>query len=160
MKYNYYLIDAQDINKKIYESTRRMVANDFVNDYDEVGTINAKELFENIPNEYRKIILKVPNSILKRKNGKEYFTCQPFKISYNNKKDTISAKNVIIPNMFTWIDESIFIEGKIKKLTIDEVKTFYEIIRCFGLENEYFEDLSNLFNPNYKPKKVLKMTKK
>lgn len=160
MKYKYYLLDTKNISRKLYENTRMMVANDFVNDYDQVGEINASALFENLPLEYRKIIIKIPKNIFKKKDAREYNSSHPLKIKID-KNNIISGSDILYTDIFTWVfDNTVSLNGQVRELSIEEVKIFYATIKADGYLETYLEDINNLFDYTYKPNKQLSMIKK
>ena len=101
-KARYLIIDSTEINKQVYKVIREDAFNDFCNVYEPNGMIDTNSVFENngIPEEFRKVIVKINIPFCLKKEAEEYTTGFPFditagKIEKVNNKKTISASSRI-----------------------------------------------------------------
>ena len=76
----YLIINATDITKQLYEPERIAYCNDWYTRYNRIEKIDANEFFEknNVPDEFRKIIVKISAPVFSKKESEEFTTGFPF----------------------------------------------------------------------------------
>ena len=99
-KAKYLIIDSTEINKQLYKVTREAAFNEFYNVYKPNGMMYASYIFEKygIPEEFRKIIVKINIPFCLKKEAEEYTMGFPFditagKIEKENNKRIISVSS-------------------------------------------------------------------
>ena len=127
----YLIIDSTEISKKVYKVTRKAAFNDFYNEYKPTGKMNASYIFEKygIPEEFRKIIVKINLPFYLKKEVQEYtmgfsFDINTMEVEYKNNKKIISASS---GNTYDYDANQLLID-KIKFRTELAYSTFDDVM--------------------------------
>ena len=135
----YLIINATDITKQLYQCERIAYCNDFDNIYHRVEKIDANEIFakNNVPDEFRKIIVKISASVLSKKEAEEYTTGFPFNFANKTIEEKNNKKYIRINNSPINYDGSIF-DDKIVFKTEEQYISFNNVV--YFLEEIYKND--------------------
>lgn len=182
-KARYLIIDSTEINKQLYKVTREAAFNDFYNVYEPNGMMDASQIFEKngIPEEFRKVIVKINIPFCLKKEAEEYTMGFPFditggKIEKGNNKKTISASSGLTYDY----DANQQFRDKIKFRTelvysnFDDVLNFFVAVDKKEYTKLYLQSIKEFFDMSVNldllfqswnesqenPKKALKLYKK
>ena len=152
-KAKYLIVNAADITKQLYQVERVSYCNDFDNIYHRVEKIDANEIFakNNVPDEFRKIIVKISAPILSKKEAEEYTMGFPF--DYANKiiKETNNRKYIRMNNSPICYDGTIFNDKIVLKseehyTSFNNVMYFLEEIYKEGHLENYLQSIKEIFD--------------
>lgn len=152
-KTKYLIINATDITKQLYRVERVAYCNDFDNIYHRVEKINANEIFErnNVPDEFRKIIVKISAPILSRKEAYEYTVGFPFDFANKTREERDNVKYIRMNNWPIYYNGCIFddkIEFKAKEqyTSFNNVIYFLEAVYNNGCIENYLQSIKEFFD--------------
>lgn len=152
-KAKYLIINATDITKQLYQVERIAYCNDFDNIYHRVNKIDANETFakNNVPDEYRKIIIKINAPVLKKTKAKEYTTGFSFDFSNKTRKEIYNKKYIKMNNSPIYYDGSIFNDKIVFKTeeqytSFNNVMYFLEEIYKKGCLENYLQSIKEFFD--------------
>ena len=154
-KAKYLIIDSTEINKQMYKVTRESACNDFYNAYRPNGIMNASQIFEKngIPEEFRKVVVKINIPFCLKKEAEEYTMGFPFditagKIEKENSKRIISVSSCPV---YDYHANELF-KDKIKFKTelvysnFDDVMDFLLRIDDEGYLKLYLQSIKEFFD--------------
>ena len=149
----YLIINAADITKQLYQVERVAYFNDFDNIYHRVEKINPNEIFakNNVPYEFRKIIVKISTPILSKKEAEEYTMGFPFDFANKTKVEANNKKYIRMNNSPIYYDGSIFDDKIVFKTeeqycSFNNVIYFLEEIYKNGCLENYLQSIKEFFD--------------
>ena len=152
-KAKYLIINATDITKQLYQVERVACCNDFYNIYHRVEKINPNEIFakNNVPYEFRKIIVKISTPILSKKEAEEYTMGFPFDFANKTKVEANNKKYIRMNNSPIYYDGSIFDDKIVFKTeeqycSFNNVIYFLEEIYKNGCLENYLQSIKEFFD--------------
>ena len=153
-KAKYLIIDSTEIHKQLYKVTRKCAANDFYNIYKPNGMIEASQFFEKngIPEELRKIIVKINIPFCLKKKAEEYMAGFPFnitagKIEKENNKSIISVSSYPVYDYYENYEfrEKIKFSTELAYSTFDDVMFFLLKVYDEGFFKKYLQSIKEFF---------------
>ena len=154
-KAKYLIIDSTEINKQLYKVTREAAFNDFYNVYKPNGMMPANNIFEKngIPEEFRKIIVKINIPFCLKKEAEEYTMGFPFditggKIEKENNKRIISASSGLTYDYYAnqQFRDKIKFKTELTYSTFDDVMNFLLKVDDEGYLKLYFQSIKEFFD--------------
>ena len=154
-KARYLIIDSTEINKQKYKVTREAAFNDFYNVYEPNGMMDASQIFEKngIPEEFRKVIVKINIPFCLKKEAEEYTMGFPFditggKIEKVNNKKTISASSGLTYDYYAnqQFRDKIKFRTKLVYSNFDDVMKFLLKIDDKGYLKSYLQSIKEFFD--------------
>lgn len=152
----YLLVNATNIIKQLYRVEREAYCNDFDNIYHIAGKIDANEIFakNNVPDEFRRIIIKISSPIFSRKEAEEYITRYPFNLQAKSIEKIDNKKYIIMNNRPIYYDGCMFNDKFVFKTeerytSINNVMYFLEEIHKEGYLENYLQSIKEFFNLPY-----------
>lgn len=154
-KAKYLIIDSTEINKQLYKVTREFAFNDFYNVYEPNGMMDASQIFEKngMPEEFRKIIVKINIPFCLKKEAEEYTMGFPFditaaKIEQENNKRIISVSSCPVYDYYANQEfrDKIKFKTELTYLTFDDVMDFLLKIDDEGLLRNYLQSIKDFFD--------------
>ena len=152
----YLLVNATNIIKQLYRVEREAYCNDFDNTYHIAGKIDANEIFakNNVPDEFRRIIIKINSPIFSRKEAEEYITRYPFNLQAKSIEKIDNKKYIIMNNRPIYYDGCMFNDKFVFKTeerytSINNVMYFLEEIHKEGYLENYLQSIKEFFNLPY-----------
>ena len=149
----YLIVDASDVTKQLYQVERIAYCNDFDNIYHRTEKISANDIFANnsIPDQFRKIIVKISNPVFSKKEAEEYLTRFSFdfrskSIKDNNNKKYITMHNIPIYYNGSIFDDKIIISTKVNYTSYNNVMYLLEEIYNEGYLDNYIKSIKELFD--------------
>ena len=149
----YLIVNAADITKQLYQVERVACYNDFDNIYHRVGKIDANEIFakNNIPDEFRKIIVKISKPVFSKKEAEEYTMGFPFDFTTKTIKEVNNKKYIRMNNSPIYYDGSIFDDKIVFKteeqyISFNNVMYFLEEIYKKGCLENYLQSIKEFFD--------------
>lgn len=143
----YLIIDANYFNKSIY----KFVKNGLFNyKYDLYNFIRVSDIFEqnNIPEEYRKIIVKINLPFTLGYESEEYITGFPFDIS-SGKITKENDKKIITVSNYSYLNKiyrnEINFKAELIYFNFDDIKEFLLKLDNNGLLNLYIKSVEEFF---------------
>lgn len=180
-KAKYLIIDAEKINKQLYNCLRIFSLNDFENIYEPSGMIDAKKIFKEngLPEEFHKIIVKINVPFFLKKDAEEYTMGFPFDIAAGKIEKENNNKYITICNRPIYYDGQVF-RDKIKFKTELEYSNYIDVMKFLaevaaeGYLKAYLKSIKEFFDisinldlifkswneSKYNPKKALKIYKR
>ena len=149
----YLIVNAADITKQLYQAERVAYCNDFDNIYHRVEKIDANEIFakNNVPDEFRKIIVKISAPILSKKEAEEYTMGFPFDFANKTREERNNKKYIRMNNSPIYYGGSIF-DDKIVFKTEEQYVSFNNIMYFLeetyknGCLENYFQSIKEFFD--------------
>lgn len=143
----YLMVDADATSKSKYKWSREFAFNDFENVPVVDGVENTNRFFaeHNIPKEYRKIVLVVPNNLKLGGNSKktyEFVTHIPFNVKLEKTSNGYTISGKTISND---ICGSMHFESPSETVDFKVVREFYLGLEKLGLLDNYFDTLFEIF---------------
>lgn len=152
-KAKYLIVDANEIEKKLYEMERTFAFNDSFNDYYVIGKAKAKEIFEknNIPEKFQKIIIKIDLSLLSKYEGEEFILGMGFdltgrRVERINKELYVNGVSCPIFYDNNGFHDFIEFKTRIKKVRYDVIISFLKDLKNEGLLESYIDSLKEFFD--------------
>ena len=151
----YLIIDSAEINKQLYKVTREAAFNDFYNVYKPNGMMPANNIFEKngIPEEFRKIIVKINIPFCLKKEAEEYTMGFPFditggKIEKENNKRIISVSSGLTYDYYAnqQFRDKIKFRTELTYSTFDDVMDFLLKVDDEGYLRLYFQSIKEFFD--------------
>ena len=149
----YLIVNAADITKQLYQVERVAYCNDFDNIYHRVEKIDANEVFakNNVPDEFRKIIVKISTSVFSKKEAEEYIMGFPFDFATKiteevNNKRYIRMNNSPISYDCSIFDDKIVLKSEEQYTSFNNVMYFLEEIYKKGCLENYFQSIKEFFD--------------
>ncbi|MBP5684273.1 MAG: hypothetical protein J6X02_03355 [Bacilli bacterium] len=149
----YLIINAFDITKQLYQGERVACCNDFYNIYHRAGTIDANEIFakNNVPEEFRKIIVKISAPVFSKKEAEEYTMGFPFDFKTKTIKKMNNRMYIRMNNIPIYYDESLFDDKFVIKTeeyytSFNNVVYFLEECHKKGCIENYFRAIKEFFD--------------
>jgi len=149
----YLIISATDIAKQLYQVERVAYCNDFYNIYHRIEKVDANETFakNNVPDEYRKIIVKINAPVFKKTEAEEYTMGFPFDFANKTRKVTNNKKYIRMNNSPIYYNGSIFDDKIIFKteeqyISFNNVMYFLEEIYKNGYLENYLQSIKEFFD--------------
>ena len=154
-KAKYLIIDSLEINKQLYKVTREAASNDFYNVYKPNGMMDASKIFEKngIPEEFRKVIVKINIPFCLKKEAEEYTMGFPFDITAGKIENENNKKIITVSScpVYDYYDNQEF-RDKIKFRTeliysnFDDVMDFLLKVDNAGLLRLYLQSIKEFFD--------------
>ena len=149
----YLIIDSTEINKQLYKVTKESAFNDFYNVYKPNGMMSANNIFEKngIPEEFRKIIVKINIPFCLKKEAEEYTMGFPFDLTGGRIEKENNNKQISVSNFPILYDGQVF-RDKIKFKTqlensrFNEVMDFLSQIDDSGYLQTYLKAIKDFFD--------------
>lgn len=154
-KAKYLIIDSTEINKQLYKVTREAAFNDFYNVYEPNGMMDASQIFEKngIPEEFRKVIVKINIPFCLKKEAEEYTMGFPFditggKIEKVNNKKTISASSGLTYYYYAnqQFRDKIKFNTNLVYSNFDDVMNFFVEVDKKGYTKLYLQSIKEFFD--------------
>jgi hypothetical protein len=151
----YLIIDSTEINKQLYKVTREAGFNDFYDVYKTNGIMSSNSIFEKngIPEEFRKIIIKINIPFCLKKEAEEYTMGFPFditggKIEKGNNKKTISASSGLTYDYYAneQFRDKIKFRTKLVYSNFDDVMNFFIAVDKKGYTKLYLQSIKEFFD--------------
>ena len=156
-KAKYLILDANEIEKTLYELQRIFEFNDSWNNYCERGKVKAKEYFDNnnIPEEYQKIIIKITSPLLTGHEAEEFILGMAFDLTGKRVEKINNELYVNGVNCPIFYDNQGFynfinFKTRIKKVRYNEIISFFKEIKKEGLLEGYINSLKEFFDISLK----------
>ena len=137
-KAKYLIVKATDITKQLYQNERVAYCNDFYNIHHRTEKIDANKIFDknNVPEEFRLIIVKISSQIFSKKEAEEYIVGFPFDFTTKTIEKIDNKEYIKMNNSPIYYDESVF-EDKIVFKTEKQYTSFNNVM--YLLEEMYKE---------------------
>ena len=154
-KARYLIIDSTEINKQLYKVTREFAFNDFYNVYQQNDMVYASQIFEKncIPEEFRKVIVKINIPFCLKKEAEEYTMGFPFditggKIEKVNNKKTISASSGLTYDYYAneQFRDKIKFRTELVYSNFDDVMDFLLRVNDEGYLKQYLQSIKEFFD--------------
>lgn len=154
-KAKYLIIDSTEINKQLYKVTREAAFNDFYNVYEPNGMMDASQIFEKngIPEEFRKVIVKINIPFCLKKEAEEYTMGFPFditggKIEKGNNKKIISASSGLTYDYYAnqQFRDKIKFRTELVYSKFDDVMDFLLKVDDEGYLKQYLQSIKEFFD--------------
>lgn len=151
----YLIIDSTEINKQLYKVKREFDFNDFDNVYEQNGMMSANNIFEKngIPEEFRKIIVKINIPFCLKKEAEEYTMGFPFditggKIEKENSERIISASSGLTYDYYAnqQFRDKINFRTKLVYSNFDDVMNFFVEVDKKGYTKLYLQSIKEFFD--------------
>lgn len=152
-KSKYLIVSADDITKQLYETERVACCNDFYNIYHRAERITANEVFvkNDVPEEFRKIFVKIKPQVLKKSEAEEYTTGYPFDFATIIVKKVDGKRHIRMNNSPIYYDGEIFDDKYV--LSSEEHYTsfnnvMYFLEECYrnGCLDGYLQSIKEFFD--------------
>lgn len=142
----YILVDAEKIEVTKREVKRVSGFNDFWNEYEPVGVVQATEIFneQGVPQQFQKIALRLPG-VFQRNQGQEVLTGRSFsivKLRRSNEYDIVEFPRYYSGDV---IGSSIYSTSPTDTSSYDDVLSFYNQLAENGYLEQYVESIKNMF---------------
>ena len=148
MKKKYLFAQCDEIFRPIYEVQREFSFNDFDNVFYETGKENAEAIFEanGVPEEFRKVVIKVNIPQLFGYEAEDYLTGYPFDITgYTRFKRKDDIKYICGQGLYKKLNEYVSFKTLFDFKSYYDVIAFYNRIKDAGLSEEYVKSVSQFF---------------
>lgn len=151
----YLIVNAVDITKQLYQVERVAYCNDFDNIYHRVEKIDANEVFakNNVPDEFRKIIVKISESVFSKKEAEEYIMGFPFDFTTKTIEEVNNKRYIRMNNSPISYDGNIFDDKIVFKteeqeqyISFNNVMYFLEEIYKKGCLENYLHSIKEFFD--------------
>ena len=151
----YLIIDSTEINKQLYKVTRESAFNDFYNVYKPNGMMSANNIFEKngIPEEFRKIIVKINIPFCLKKEAEEYtmgfsFDITGGKIEKENSVRIISASSGLTYDYYAnqQFRDKIKFRTKLVYSNFDDIMKFFVEVDKKGYTKLYLQSIKEFFD--------------
>ena len=149
----YLIVNAADITKQLYQVERVAYCNDFYNIYHRVEKIDANEVFakNNVPDEFRKIIVKISTSVFSKKEAEEYIMGFPFNFATKITEEVNNKKYIRMNNSPIYYGGSIFDDKIVFKteeqyVSFNNIMYFLEEIYKNGCLENYSQSIKEFFD--------------
>ena len=149
----YLIVNATDITKQLYQVERIAYCNDFDNIYHRIGKIDANEIFakNNIPDKFRKIIIKISSTVFSKKEAEEYTMGFPFDFTTKTIKKVNNKMHIRMNNSPIHYDGSIFndkimLNTEESYTSFNNVMYFLEEIYEKGCLENYLQSIKEFFD--------------
>ena len=149
----YLIINAVNVTKQLYKVERVAYCNDFDNIYHRAGKISADEIFakNNVPDEFRIIIVKISEPFFSKKEVEEYTTGFPFDfttkiIEETNNKKYIRMNNSPISYDGSIFDDKIVFKTETKYTSFNNVMYLFEEIYKKGYLENYLQSVKEFLD--------------
>lgn len=145
---DYYLVDVKDIDKKLFAEEDCFLMSDTIKSFTQIGLVNGSQLFEELPDDFRKIIIEIPRAKDYKENSREFSKINhSFDVKINKKFNKLTGTDILDVDNLTWIDNSgLLIESFPKKITQEQAQKFYLALVKLGLHDTYMKSLYNLYD--------------
>ena len=152
-KAKYLIVDANEIEKKLYEMERTFAFNDSFNDHYVIGKEKATEFFlkNNIPEKFQKIIIKITSPLLTGYESEEFLLGMHFdltgrRVERINKELYVNGVSCPIFYDNNGFHDFIEFKTRIKKVKYENVLLFLKELKKEGLLESYIDSLKEFFD--------------